>query len=184
MGFVVEDGTGLTTANSYTSVAEADAYALEMGDEDWSSFSDEEKEVALVNATSYIDNTYRQQWIGTRATRDQALSWIRYNAMDSDGWILSSSAIPPRLKNAVSEIAFVYADNPDIDLYAADQSLQTVKSQKTKEKVDVIETEAEVEYFGSDEQSAAEQTKARFTQAKIWLNGLVGSSLMGRVDRA
>lgn len=184
MAFVVEDGTGLETATSYTSVAEADAYAVDTGVDDWDSFSDEEKQIALNNATNYIDNTYRTRWIGTRKTRDQSLSWVRYNAMDSDGWILPSDKIPPRLKNAVTEIAFIYADNPDIDLYAADPALANVKVNETSEKVDVIETSEKVEYFGNNDISIVEQTRARFAQSKIWLSGLVGSSIVGRVDRA
>lgn len=61
MALVVEDGTGLASANSYTSVEFADAYFSMRNVTSWAVLTTEAKEVSLIKATDYIDakNTYR-----------------------------------------------------------------------------------------------------------------------------
>lgn len=76
MALIVEDGTGLATAESYVSVADADAYHTKMGATGWTG-SDAVKEAALRKATQYIDTEYL--FIGEQVNYPtQRLEWPRY----------------------------------------------------------------------------------------------------------
>ena len=95
MTIVVEDGTNVADANSYVSVAELDAYAIERG----IVLPVEElaKEILLIKAMDYLelsDNDYT----GTRSYSDQSLSWPR----TSYSMILG---IPKELKKAQMVLA-------------------------------------------------------------------------------
>jgi hypothetical protein len=103
MAFTVEDGTGLANASSYVSVEEADEYFGDRQNFDWEAG---DKESALIRATFYIDGKYSGLWSGTRTNgRDQALSWPRYGALDSEGNEIPEDEIPVELKYAVMEAA-------------------------------------------------------------------------------
>ena len=63
MAFTVEDGTGLSDANSLASVAEFDAYCTERGI-DVTGFADTTaKEVALVKGADYLKTVYYYSWV-------------------------------------------------------------------------------------------------------------------------
>lgn len=103
---VVEDGTGLSTANTYLSEADADAYhTLYTGSTDWSGALTAAKERALVLATQHLDAKYHGRWLGQRANDTQALDWPRSNAEDSDGYAIDDESLPQKLKNACAELA-------------------------------------------------------------------------------
>ena len=57
MSLIVEDGTGLDTAESYVSVVDAGTYCTAHGLTAWTG-TDGVKESALRNATQYIDTMY------------------------------------------------------------------------------------------------------------------------------
>lgn len=76
MPLTVEDGTGLATADSYASRADADTYHAERGNAAWAAASTDARDAALRKATQYLDTRYR--WVGTRLTLAQALEWPRY----------------------------------------------------------------------------------------------------------
>ena len=80
--FVVEDGTGKTDANSYTTLEYADAYHKSFGRSEWAQLDEEVKKSRLVIATRYIDGTY--PWKGTRKYRDQRLAFPRVDIYDND----------------------------------------------------------------------------------------------------
>lgn len=92
MAIIVEDGTGKTDAETYVSVAVADAYHTAMGNSTWTG-TDAAKEVALRRAAQYIDNRYRFR--GERRTTTQALEWPRVNYELSwrvEGWPVKALA--------------------------------------------------------------------------------------------
>ena len=67
MSLIVEDATGLSTAESYLSVANADTYhASYTGSTAWSGASTGTKERALRRATQYLDSVYGGRWLGER----------------------------------------------------------------------------------------------------------------------
>lgn len=92
MALVVEDGTGLSTAESYLSVADANAYHTAMGNTGWTG-ADAAKEVALRRGAQYLDANY--QFRGVELRSDQALAWPR----DYDDWPVT------RVKHACAEAA-------------------------------------------------------------------------------
>jgi len=104
MAFVVETGAGLSNATSFISVADADAYASEVGLSAWTGASGT-KETALIKAQRYITQTYRGMWKGIRSTELQALDWPRADVEDYDGYVLDSDSIPAAIKEAQVELA-------------------------------------------------------------------------------
>lgn len=103
MALVVEDGTGLATAESYISVADADARHTALGNTAWTG-TEAVKEAALRRATAYMEQAFRARWKGTRLLRDQGLSWPRYGA-EADGYTLESTYVPADIANACADLA-------------------------------------------------------------------------------
>jgi hypothetical protein len=146
MAFTVEDGTGLTTANAYVSVADADTYFADQGNAQWAAVANSTlKEQAIVRATSFLDASYRPKFIGRRKTREQGLSWPRYGAVIdaegnaygmiwdltgfSGGFLIPDTEIPILVKNATCELALRALTKvlaPDIPAGASAISLQKV----------------------------------------------------------
>lgn len=130
MTLIVETGAGLTTAESYISVADADARHTALGNTAWTGL-DAVKEQALRRATQHMEGAYRQRWRGTRLMRAQALSWPRYGAV-VDGWAVESTVVPIEVANACADLAL----RALTDTLAADLTRSVVR-----EKVGPIETE-------------------------------------------
>jgi len=93
--FIVEDGTGLSNANSYASVADADQYHENNGNPTaWSGATAAVKQNALREGTRILDNWYRLRWKGRRLSRDQALLWPRAYVEDEDRFAVDSDIVP------------------------------------------------------------------------------------------
>lgn len=135
MSLIVEDGTGLSTAESYISVADADTYiaAYKGADATWDAATDATKEVAARQATQYLDGFY--SWKGVTLTSTQALDWPRTGVYDERDVLIEG--IPTDLENATAEVMFMIVTGVTI-IENVDKSKQT-----TREKVDVIEVEYE-----------------------------------------
>jgi hypothetical protein len=130
MAIVVEDGTGLSNAESYVTVAFCDTYFSDRGDATWTG-TDAEKEEALRKATEYLDVTYT--WIGSIKVDTQALGWPRDGAWDKEGRSLED-IVPLGVERATAEAA--------LKALSASLLADTTNSDfVTKEKVDVIEVE-------------------------------------------
>jgi hypothetical protein len=135
MALIVEDGTGLSDAESYISVADADAYitAYKGTNATWDSAATADKEVAARVATQYLDITY--DWIGDKETSTQALDWPRVNAYDETGTAIDG--VPSNVEDATAELMFLHVTGTTL-------ITNTTKADYAKrEKVDVIE----IEYF-------------------------------------
>lgn len=104
MSLVVETGTASATAESYCSVADADAYHASLGQEDWADLETDAKEQALRRATRFVD--WRFRFSGDKRTAEQALVWPRVGATDY-GWLVDDATIPAKLKRAVAEAALL-----------------------------------------------------------------------------
>jgi hypothetical protein len=114
---VVEDGTGLENSNSYTTVAEADAFLEgQLHVSGWAPATN--KAEALVTATRVLDALMR--WNGNNSVEGQALGWPRRNARNpnlgpgpqsflgarlSSGSTWPADQIPPILKQATALLA-------------------------------------------------------------------------------
>jgi hypothetical protein len=74
---VVETGAIVAGANTYATLAEADAFFQDSVDTVWFSASERNKKVALISAVRYMQQRYRMQWKGARMDAFQALDWPR-----------------------------------------------------------------------------------------------------------
>ena len=97
---VKEDGTGLSNANSYASVADGDAYFEgHLYATAWTAATSGTKAAALVMATRLVDTQF--QFNGYRANEDQALQWPRERCPDPDRNAVTSSLQSPVLSSFV-----------------------------------------------------------------------------------
>lgn len=117
---VVEDGTGLSNADSYIDVAFADAYFLKRGIAQWATLTN--KESLIIRSMDYIENNYSYK--GEKLVSTQALQFPRL--------IDGETVFPIALKNAVCELAL---KSNDEDLLA-DTDKTTIR-----EKVGDLEIE-------------------------------------------
>jgi len=136
MSLIVEDGTGLSTAQSYASVAEADAYHLALGNTSWGTATTANKETALTRASRALDGMYGARWPGLRVQPSQALDWPRFDAEDREGYEVASDSVPQAVKNACCEAALVELG----EAYALSKSLDRGGRVK-REKLGALETE-------------------------------------------
>ena len=162
--FIVEDGTGIENANSYVTVAAADAYDADHGAlAAWSAASDAEKQEALRLATQYLDMNYGGQWRGQKADGDQGLAWPRISAVDDDGYTLED--VPSKLADACVEMALASIAGDDLLPAVSNPG----KLEEEKIKVGPIET---VEKWGSGGVGQQKQ----YTKVDALLIGLIQSS--------
>lgn len=98
MALVVEDGTGLTNANSFVSVADADTYLADRGRTAWAALTTQQKEAALINATDFLNAAFG--WVGYRNTATQALAWPRTSYSPR-----IPAGVPVQVKQAVTRVA-------------------------------------------------------------------------------
>jgi hypothetical protein len=96
--------------NSYVSVADADTYFTDRNNSSWAASDTATKEAALIEATQYLDASYR--WRGTVASSGQALGWPRTGASDREGRTLSSALVPAAIEDAAFELASARLSNP------------------------------------------------------------------------
>lgn len=96
MSLVTEDGTGLVTAESFASVATADAYFAARGNDAWAGLAESSREAALRRATDYMSAVFGPLWRSQRKTDAQALDWPRV------GW----AGVPVLVERACCELAF------------------------------------------------------------------------------
>jgi hypothetical protein len=103
--FLVEDGTGLSGATSYASVAEANSYLAQNihVQPTWRSLATSQKEALLSWSSRYLDQ--RATWNGTKSVETSALRWPRTGVYDVDGNAIDSDVIPQALKSATIEMA-------------------------------------------------------------------------------
>jgi len=114
--FVVEDGSGKSDANSYSTIEFADQYWLNRGSPvAWSGATVAARQNALRQGTFYLDDVYGGVWRGTISTLTQSLTWPRVSAADADnGLVYYSDAIPTRLKEAACEVALRHISGIDL----------------------------------------------------------------------
>lgn len=134
MAIVTEDGTGLATAESYISVADADTRHAALGNTTWAALTDAAKEILLRKATEYMVQTYRGRIKGSRRLATQALDMPR-TGMTIDGYAADYDEVPAPWENACADLA-LKANSATL---LADQTQGVVK-----EKLGPIETEYDV----------------------------------------
>ena len=117
---IIENGQGLSNAESYVDVDYVDAYFLKRGNTEWDSITNKESRIVL--AMDYIENNYT--YIGTELVSTQNLSFPRL--------INGETVYPIAIKNALCELA-LKANNGDL--------LQDTGKTTIREKVGTLEVE-------------------------------------------
>ena len=145
MAFIVEDGTGIAEANSYTDEAFADDYFSDRNEPSWAAAVSSEKQSALIKATDYIELRFRDRWKGVLALEATTLSFPRKYLYDRKGKLIdfASDGIPTDIQKATAEYALrALSANllPDPDVSDSGQAVK-----RTLDKVGPIETEIEYE---------------------------------------
>jgi len=127
---VVEDGTGLSGANSYLDVNDADnLLSVNPHLTDWEAASFDTKAGLLIWASRYLDQKVR--WNGNKAVKTSGLRWPRTGVRDRDGISIDENELPNEVKYATAELArFLLTDDRP-----AERSQDGLKELK----VDVIE---------------------------------------------
>ena len=161
MTLVVEDGTGLSNANAYVSIADCDDYQEVRGRTTWAALGDAEKEAKIIEATMYLDSTF--YWIGDIASETQALGWPRINAEDKEGRDLDDM-VPSQVVNACCELAYLAMSGPLV----ASISSAAIKRVKAGS--------VEVEYAGEYGNQVVE------TDKMAWINRLLSGLTKGSSD--
>ena len=117
MSLIVEDGSVVTGAESYISVADATTYNTARGNAAWAALTtDALREAALRKATDFMRQVYRSRWQGYKVNEDQALDWPRYD-VEVEGYAVDSDIVPTEVKNACAELALKASAaelNPDL----------------------------------------------------------------------
>jgi hypothetical protein len=147
---VLEDGSGVAEANTWTSMEESDAYHAAHGNTAWAEAAaspDDARMIAKIRGAAYIDRKYGPMFTGSRLKgRGQALSWPRADAFDIYGEYIEENVVPLEVKRAqfeaeLRELQTPGSLSPDI----------TLSNAVRREKVDVLE----VEYANPTSASAA-----------------------------
>ena len=155
MALIVEDGSIVTDAESYISVADADTYLAKYGkDAVWSTKTVEQKEVLLRSSRLYMDTKY--SWKGSQATQGHTTNWPR-SEVYIENTLLGSAFIPADISNSNALLA---AESTSNDLYRnVDGGTSGQLISGTKDAVGPLMSE--VSYFASPSYSG---TQIRFSE--------------------
>ena len=147
MSLVIEDGSGLSTATSYVTVAEARAYALARGVTLAAAgdTGDATIEVWLIKAEDYLE-TLNAGWSGFRTwppvlgqqDHEQRLSWPRSGAI-MFGYGINNNVIPQQVKDAQCQLCIEQYNGINIMPSGTGAAIK-------RQKVDVLETEYATAY--------------------------------------
>lgn len=122
---VLEDGTGLPTANCLCSVEEADEI-LEVNPHSlWSLVAEERKERLLIWATRLISE--RTKWRGTKRYENAGTPFPRTGLKDREGFLATDEGVPTQVKVAVALLAD-YLNTTDPTTVNSSSNLKSIKA--------------------------------------------------------
>jgi len=114
-----------TTANSYVTLAEAEAYITgRTGNATWDAASTDTKNRALVESTNRLE---QEEYDGVQTTTTQRLQWPRDGLVDKAGNGYDKDVIPRPVKEATHEMALALVNG---DLELKDTGLEGYKNIK------------------------------------------------------
>jgi len=112
---IVEDGSNVSDAESYCTVAFADTYFSNRGNAAWAVLTTALKEEALRRSTDYMEQMFRADWKGYRKYATQSLSWPRFGVYGEPVLIgnpelaypllISDTIVPIEVQRACAELA-------------------------------------------------------------------------------
>lgn len=142
-GFVVENGDGISTSNSYVDIDTANDYYTIRGYPIWFSetITDDIKQSVLVSATLFVDNYYN--WAGLPVYDDQALSFPRTGIISPRTRQEITGVPKPVIKATLEAGRKILQLNDETGAYIINDLLPdnpTNPIKQLKEKFDVMET--------------------------------------------
>lgn len=118
---IVEDGSRPTGANTYASIADADAYHADRAFTAWEDATDDEKATALIRSTDYLNGL---PWIGRKVSH-RVMAWPRVDVC-IDGYAVGSDDVPDDVIMACCYMAGEFIGGAD-PLAAQDRALSSMK---------------------------------------------------------
>lgn len=144
MALIVEDGTGVPGADSYSAAATITAYWAARPQRPeavaWAAATDAVKDGAAREATQYLDAVFGNYYRGTRASYDQGRLWPRSDALDDAGEALPD--LPGEIVAATCELSGRAVTSP---LLKDAENANGIRRKRAKGGP----AETETEYFGA-----------------------------------
>ncbi len=111
MALTVETGAGVTGADSYNTVADISTYGVDnaLDATSWVAGTTVQKEAWAREAATVLDGRWGSAFPGYQASSTQGLLWPRTDAVDREGWALSSDVIPAQILAAHAHLAILAA---------------------------------------------------------------------------
>jgi hypothetical protein len=140
MALTITATAGASDANSFVTEAEQIAYmATRLNASTWTTVTGstctENEKKAMISATRLLSS---RTWQGRRTDTVQVLSWPRWGVHDPDspsGFLIESTVIPQRVKDAACELAFQFLNLGTTDLFAVPERDGVIE-----ETIDVLTT--------------------------------------------
>lgn len=135
---IVEDGTGVSIANSYITLVYFTDYCSDLGltTSAAGELEDEDEDAlqkAMLRAMAYIES---KDWKGYKADDDYSLEWPRDSVEDRNGFALDNDAIPDNVMKAQARAAY----EEYVDSGCLQKNLERSDLVKM-EKIDVLQFE-------------------------------------------
>jgi len=162
MALIVEDGSGVAGANSYSDRADYVAYAASVG---ITIPGDASADAELIKAAEYIDR-HEARLKGTRANRDQAMAFPRFGLV-IDNWYWNADEIPRQVR--LCQWAFALDIHAGIDLYNRPANPNLVA------KAERVEGAVSVQYAvkdGADQKATRTSTGDALLRSLLRFNGM------------
>jgi hypothetical protein len=173
MSLIVEDGTGLTNADSYISVADATTYLTNFGSGDaWSAIDPATQEVLLRKSTRDLDTLFGASYASCLGSTTQSLLWPRDSFTDKNGRTVSG--LPKEVGYAVAELALI---NSTSDVTGPGDRSGMVKLEKAM--LDTLETWQE--YFAPSSSHENAIRKVTLLLSPLLSSG--SSAISARIER-
>jgi hypothetical protein len=138
---IAETGFGLPESNAYADIPYVSAYLLGEQFKAWEALGESEQESAIIGATRAVDVLFN--WLGSRKTPDQALSWPRVG-VELDGFVIEG--VPAAVRKATAEAVGLVLDGEELFSKEADMEV-------TSEKVDILATSYRVRQEGEKKEA-------------------------------
>ena len=183
MALVLEDGTGVTGANSYVDQTYADAYFTDRGgNATWTALSSDQKDQSLIKATDYVEKRFGHLFLSEKDRHTNPLSWPRRPVYDDLGRVrFDSNDIPAELKKAVSEYAVrASAANLITDPTAGLEVAEEIK------KVGPLEKRTRYAHNGNSRQKSGmvkDSAVPEYPNADMWIESLLRPSSVRQLAR-
>jgi hypothetical protein len=126
MTLIVETGAIDPNANSYASIAQADArHSTSTSADAWDNLDPAQKEQRLITATRRLDALF--DWVGTPYRHDQPLGFPRRNLYDQTGRPVYMKTVPTTVRNAAIDLAlWLPEDTPSASSAGTDDVIEEI----------------------------------------------------------